>query len=116
MYWPNGVPRVYAVNGPNIAHVSDDVSRQGTCSPSAEQRSSTYSKESTDEVSDRASPEGHGEDLNPEEPPSEADTPQWEQEAINDLCVSRSGHMFATITESSISLWQTKVCLLRCPL
>ena len=108
MYWPNGVPRVYAVNGPNIAQVSDDGSRQGTRSPSVEQRSSIGSRESGDELNDRASPEDQGDDLNPEEP---TDAPQWEQEAINGLCVSRSGHMFATITESSISLWQTRVCV-----
>lgn len=111
MYWPNGVPRVYAVNGPNIAQVSDDGSRQGTRGPSAEQRGSIGSRESGDELSDRASPDDQGDDLNPEEPTAQADAPQWEQEAINGLCVSRSGHMFATITGSSISLWQTRVCV-----
>ena len=116
MYWPNGVPRVYAVNGPNIAQLSDDGSRQGTRSPSAEQRSSVDFRESREEVSDRASPEDQDDDLNPEEPTDKADAPQWEQEAVNGLCVSRSGHMFATITESSISLWQTRVCCLSCSL
>lgn len=111
MYWPNGVPRVYAVNGPNIAHVSDDVNREGTGSSLAEHRSSLDSKESIDGVRNSENPEGHGDDLNPEGPPSEADASQWEQEAISGLCVSRSGHMFATITDSSISLWQTRVCL-----
>lgn len=111
MYWPNGVPRVYAINGPNIAQVSDDVSRQGIRSPSVEQRSSIDFRESGDEPSDRASPQDQGDNLNPEQPTAEADAPRWEQEAINGLCVSRSGHMFATITESSISLWQTRVCV-----
>lgn len=116
MYWPNGVPRVYAVNGPNIAHVSDDVNRQGISGPLAEQRISIDTQESKDEVCDPENSEGQGDDLNPEEPPSEADASQWEQEAISGLCVSRSGHMFATITESSISLWQTRVCLPGCPI
>lgn len=110
MYWPNGVPRVYAVNGPNIAQVSDDGSCQGARSTSAEQRGSIGSRESGDGLSDRASPDDQGNDLNPEEPTAQVDAPQWEQEAINGLCVSRSGHMFATITRSSISLWQTRVC------
>jgi hypothetical protein len=116
MYWPNGVPRVYAVNGPNIAHVSDDVNRRGTSSSLEEERRYTDSKESTYGAHDSENPERRGNDLNPEVPPSEADASQWEQEAIGGLCVSRSGHMFATITESSISLWQTRVCLPKCRL
>lgn len=111
MYWPNGVPRVYAVNGPNIAHVSDDVNREGTGSSLAEQRSSIDSKESTDGVRDSENAEDQRDNLNPEERPAETDASKWEQEAIGGLCVSRSGHMFATITESSLSLWQTRVCL-----
>jgi hypothetical protein len=116
MYWPNGVPRVYAVNGPNIAHVSDDVNRQGTSNHLAEERNSTDSQEPTDGARERENPEDQGDDLKPEQPPSQEDASQWEQEAIGGLCVSRSGHMFATITESSISLWQTRVCLARRPL
>ncbi|OKP01274.1 RAB6A-GEF complex partner protein 1 [Penicillium subrubescens] len=108
MYWPNGVPRVYAVNGPNIAHVSDDVNRQGNSNPLAEEQSSTDSQEPTDGARERENPEGRGDDLKPEQPPSQEDASHWEQEAIGGLCVSRSGHMFATITESSISLWQTR--------
>lgn len=114
MYWPNGVPRVYAVNGPNIAHVSDDLNRQGNSNPLAEERGSTDTQEPKDGVRDAKNPVGQGDDLNPEQPPSQADASQWEQEAISGLCVSRAGHMFATITESSISLWQTRVCLARC--
>lgn len=115
MYWPNGVPRVYAVNGPNIAHVSDDVNRQDNRNPLAEERSSTDSQKPKDGVCDPENPDGQGDDLRSEQPPSEAEASQWEQEAISGLCASRSGHMFATITESSISLWQTRVCLARCP-
>jgi hypothetical protein len=111
MYWPNGVPRVYAVNGPNIAHVSDEVNREGTSNPLPEERSSTDPQEPKDGARERETPEGQGDNLKPEQPPSEVDASQWEQEAISGMCVSRSGHMFATITVSSISLWQTRVCL-----
>ncbi|KAJ5370328.1 uncharacterized protein N7496_006420 [Penicillium cataractarum] len=71
MYWPNGVPRVYAVNGPNIAHVSDDVNREGTGSSLAEQRISIDSKELKDGVRDSENPEDQRDGLNPEEPPPE---------------------------------------------
>lgn len=106
MYWPNGVPRVYAVNGPDIVHVSSDENRGQSPGPTRNQRNSL---DSNDEARDLQTPTPEGNSPNPE-PTSQPDTPQWENEAINGLCVSRSGHIFATITESSISLWQTRVC------
>jgi hypothetical protein len=106
MYWPNGVPRVYAVNGPDIAHVSSDRYHENT-SPNTDRRSSI---DNTDDAGDAQPPNTESYEPKPE-PSSESDTPKWEHEPINGLCVSRSGHMFATITESSISLWQTRVCL-----
>lgn len=30
--------------------------------------------------------------------------------------VTRSGHMFATLTESTLTIWQTKACLQYCPI
>lgn len=108
MYWPNGVPRVYAVNGPDIAHVSPDGHRENPNSPATEQRSSIDDK---DNVGESETPDTQSDAPRPE-PSSKQDTPKWEDEAINGLGVSRSGHMFATITESSISLWQTRVCFL----
>ena len=104
MYWPNGVPRVYAVNGPDIAHVSSDGYPENT-SPKIERRSSVDNNDGSEYAQ---SPNTESNEPNPE-PSSESDT-KWEHEPINGLCVSRSGHLFATITESSISLWQTRVC------
>lgn len=108
MYWPNGVPRVYAVNGPDIARLSNDGYRQNEQCPETEGQSSLDNSEQ--DVGNLEAPisEEHGPKI---EPLPETDTPKWEDEAINGLCVSRSGHMFATITESSISLWQTRVCI-----
>ncbi|KAJ5587780.1 uncharacterized protein N7459_003545 [Penicillium hispanicum] len=104
MYWPNGVPRVYAVNGPNIADISHDVNRDDPSDQLAERRSSTDLQEST---ADQETP--HNQSQQPtSNAPAEPAAPKWEDEAINGLCVSRSGHIFATITESSISLWQTR--------
>lgn len=109
MYWPNGVPRVYAVNGSDIVHVSSDEDREPSPGPSPEPRNSVDSKDETGDSPTVATNEN--ENPKPEPDPSpELDTPKWENEAINGLCVSRSGHIFATITESSVSLWQTRVC------
>lgn len=35
----------------------------------------------------------------------------WAEEPITGLCVTRGGHIFATMTDSSIAVWQTRVCL-----
>lgn len=104
MYWPNGVPRVYAVNGPDIAEISADVVPERSLNTPAHEHSSV--EEQPDPINDQAT-EGQ-----PQESASAAaakDATNWENEAIIGLCVSRSGHIFATITESSLSLWQTRV-------
>lgn len=102
MYWPHGVPRVYAVNGPGIAQVSTDEQCEHTNS-STERRSSLENAEQGLEKSQTTSRAKQSD-------PESSHTPKWEDEAINGICVSRSGHIFATITESSIALWQTRVC------
>jgi hypothetical protein len=109
MYWPNGVPRVYAVNGPDIAYVSSDENRNVPHSPRVED---------PDPLDTREDEEGHDIQHNEEERKQESQTnpspdtsnSKWEDEAIKGVCVSRSGQMFATISESSIALWQTRVC------
>ena len=105
MYWPHGVPRVYAVNGPDIAYVSED--REVP-------RSSIDDPEPVNTPEDDGQPEiQHAQDASHHEsqPDSSPDNsiPKWEDEAIRDVCASRSGQLFATISESSIVLWQTRV-------
>jgi hypothetical protein len=88
MYWPNGVPRVYAINGPGIpitSHIESEAKESGT---SEEERSAT------------------DHNVKGEEPETES---AWANEAITGLCISRSGHIFATMTVSSIAIWQTRV-------
>ncbi|KAJ5714146.1 uncharacterized protein N7483_011327 [Penicillium malachiteum] len=104
MYWPNGVPRVYAINGPDISEISYDEDRQHI-PPSPDQRSSLENSSDATESSEVPVSEAN-EPIT--EPRTQKDHPKWESEAINGLCVSRSGHIFATITESSTSLWQTR--------
>ncbi|EEP78613.1 conserved hypothetical protein [Uncinocarpus reesii 1704] len=91
MYWPNGVPRIYAVNGPGIelSEVDDGVAVQ-------------------DEKLDGSAVE--------EESPAGDKTAQhfdsghrkWANEPITGLCASKSGLLFATMTQSSLAIWQTK--------
>jgi hypothetical protein len=90
MYWPNGVPRVYAINGPRIP-----VSRS----------------DDEGDIDREEEPAEQSRPLNQHNEPaqSSAESSQWADEAIRGLCVSRNGHMFATMTDSSISVWQTRV-------
>ncbi|KAL3491216.1 RIC1-domain-containing protein [Aspergillus germanicus] len=89
MYWPNGVPRVYAINGPRIP-----VSRS----------------DDEGDIDRKEEPAEQSRPLNQQNEParSSAESSQWADEAIRGLCVSRNGHMFATMTDSSISVWQTR--------
>ncbi|KAL3473793.1 RIC1-domain-containing protein [Aspergillus californicus] len=90
MYWPNGVPRVYAISGPgtptSLSNDEDSIEREDN---------STEQPQSLDE--------NNGPKLSSTLPSS-----QWAEEAIRGLCVSRSGSLFATMTDSSIAVWQTK--------
>lgn len=94
MYWPHGIPRVYAVNGPGIKPqpIDDDV-----------------------QVQDEGESSGEKVPLDSNGSETQASTDQnstsWAEESIIDLCVSRGGYLFATMTSSSIVIWQTKVRL-----
>ncbi|PYI35173.1 RIC1-domain-containing protein [Aspergillus indologenus CBS 114.80] len=88
MYWPYGVPRVYAINGPGIPILTSD----------------------DDESLSYDSPTAQEEALNTENARDKPAIPEtaWADEPLAGLCVSRSGYMFATMTKSSIALWQTR--------
>ncbi|GES61971.1 DUF1339 domain protein [Aspergillus terreus] len=87
MYWPHGVPRAYAINGPGIPPVPSNDEEPVDIEASVEQRLTL-------------------EDHAPEQPSGTESA--WANEPITGLCASRSGHMFATMTETSIALWQTR--------
>ncbi|KAA8652153.1 hypothetical protein EYZ11_000459 [Aspergillus tanneri] len=87
MYWPHGVPRVYAINGPEIPFTALEDEESIGLEDSVEQRLSLN-------------------DNDPNEP--SVTESAWASEAIGGLCVSRTGHMFATMTHTSIALWQTR--------
>lgn len=109
MYWPHGVPRVYAVNGPDIAYSSSEEDRNIKSFPPVNDSESLNTGE--DEGHDEAQHDGNAKQHESQtESLHDTSKTKWENEAIKGVCVSRSGQMFATISESSISLWQTRVC------
>lgn len=109
MYWPNGVPRVYAVNGPEIQRqqkrqqqqeeeeTEQDDSRTESTAESADEReqSNGLLQHKHQEIAVQ-----HGGDRDD----------AWADEPVAGLCVSKSGGLFATMTRSSLAIWQTKVC------
>ena len=101
MYWPNGVPRVYAVNGPSIPPPPEEVSESDNEGPQEKKSliGGDYPLASEPGPSSSA-------DTNAEANVNDA---QWAEEPITGVCASRTGHMFATMTESSMAVWQTKV-------
>lgn len=110
MYWPHGVPRVYAVNGPDIAYASSDEDRK------IQNAVETTDRNTDDDNVEKRGNDGQHEsvDTQPHESQTDSSTDtgksEWGNEAIRGICVSRSGQMFATMSESSIALWQTRVC------
>lgn len=96
MYWPNGVPRVYAVNGPGIQlqEVHDDADSDANKPKEREEQGSSVEHTRATTESSIGSRES------------------WPDEPVTGLCVSRTGHLFATMTKSTIAIWQTRVrCL-----
>jgi hypothetical protein len=110
MYWPHGVPRVYAVNGPDIAYVPSDEDRE-TLNTTPTNDRNTFDEDAAargdDGQHESADTKPHESQTNPS---SDTGKSGWGSEAIRDICVSRSGQMFATMSETSIALWQTRVC------
>lgn len=87
-YWPISSPSVFAAtkeNRPKNAHRSDD----GV----AEDARAKANGDASETSEDKHFAEDH---------------------VSGEICaveVTRSGHMFATITRSTLTIWQTKVCL-----
>jgi hypothetical protein len=101
MYWPNGVPRVYAVNGPEIIPREEEDSGEDGAESDRQQR--------PDDGEGEATGHRHGTDSESGEAGRSEDPASWADEPITGLCVGRGGHLFATMTKSSLAIWQTKV-------
>lgn len=112
MYWPNGVPRVYAVNGPDIDYETSDLNEEAAQNASLEKRTLIDAEDDGEDANGHSGDNHAPESESKPESSSHTDSRKWENEAVIGLCVSRSGHMFATMTETSIAVWQTRVCVL----
>ena len=137
MYWPIGAPRIYAASSSKakkdrVLEFDDDLEYQETTEGS---RSPGYA------LGDESA--GRGEDdyehtsgvstpvtpMTPGIVPVEHDTQRFafsrqtghelslprsaDKEPLLDLKISRTGHLFAVITSTSLTIWQAKVCHLR---
>lgn len=138
MYWPNGLPRIYAASSSSkaqqgrIFESEDDAeSRETTEGNSSQRGDASTTSESTHEEPDFQLPL-----LTPATPltpaikrvdsdPHRLDSPnvyngndnvfdrsfgRTDKEPILALRISRTGHLFATITSTTLTIWQTKVC------
>lgn len=95
MYWPNGVPRVYAVNGPEIIQQAVEQDDGGT-EANGEQAGEREQSSGLLKDEQQGTTQDAGGDA-------------WADEPIAGLCVSKNGALFATMTETSLAIWQTKV-------
>jgi hypothetical protein len=125
MYWPIGAPRVYAASkhelntaistdGADVEPGKQDAvaSTNGTATRG---RDGEQERESDEEIDGKAQTEPDCDESDEQvlqnngllRRGSDSD-PGGE---IVGLKLSRNGHMFATITQSTLTIWQTKVCI-----
>jgi RAB6A-GEF complex partner protein 1 len=130
MYWPIGTPRVYATSSNQASHLAVVVSHDGLPNPSS--RSSPDQARSSLLAADSIRPGQEDLDLPTPVTPLTPAVQSIEDDdhdgrgfaaspfrqvsasipvgdPILALKVSRIGHIFATITSTSITIWQTKV-------
>jgi hypothetical protein len=89
MYWPCGVPRIYAYNGPkDLETDTEDCDRHDKTSLSR------------DEVDEEATQPDR---TPPSQPEGEYDN------SISDLRVARLDHIFVTISASCLTVWSSRV-------
>jgi len=133
MYWPTGAPRIYAasssrVNKHQVVEFDDDAESRETTEGSG----SLLNAPSVD--SESKSDDGPSAPSTPPvtpgiQPVEQFDTQRYfstrltgqnapiaggvsdstEKEPLIALRISRTGHLFAVITETSLTIWQTKV-------
>ena len=107
MYWPIGAPRIYAASKHSSIARSIDSSATDdgldTTKPVVKQNGSSP------EFEQGRSP-GNG-NVNEKGTPSEtfdSDTAAPTSQNVVDIRIARGGHVFASITETSLTVWQTK--------
>jgi hypothetical protein len=110
-YWPISSPSVFAATkhaNPESTRVSNDGVEAGQ-----DERDGSPQKQAGDEAAQQGA---NG--VKEERPPHRRASEQTVEDDINGeiiaIRVTRSGHMFATLTRSTLTIWQTKACLQSC--
>ena len=121
MYWPIGAPRIYSDNNsPAGATLESD--------DEAESRETTEDSGSLIDIpsveADGNNETGSGLQSGPPTPgsnrvgldhlTSSLKSPERHKDPILSLRISRTGHLFAVITATSLTIWQTKVPAIIC--
>jgi len=123
MYWPIGVPCIFAVSKHDLDH-KQTTSDDGVTTPTLPKKSldkEIAANEEEDSAPDSTQANGN-ETKKPGRRASENGTSKSngtsKDEAEKDpggeivgIAVARSGHMFITITRSTLTVWQTKVAV-----
>ncbi len=134
MYWPIGAPRVYAASNTKaprdrILQFDDDAESRETTEDSdslVDSPSNGLEIKGEDENEERSGVSTPVTPITPGIQPVEHDTHRRfpiratgydhaisgsaEKEPLLSLKISRTGHLFAVITSTSLTIWQTKVC------
>lgn len=135
MYWPIGAPRVYAASNrkpprDRVLKSDDDAESRDTTEGSGSLVDAPSN--GSDLEDENETPSGMSTPVTPMTPgihPLEHDTQRHlssrqlgydtsisssaGKEALLSLKISRTGHLFAVITSTSLTIWQTKVCTIR---
>lgn len=114
-YWPISSPSVFAATKTtNLERVS--VSHDGTDQPSQDGRDGASEADSTTDTDDDTS-DSEYEGVKGSKPETDAQASGAEQIVEDDvhgeivaIRVTRSGQLFATLTQTTLTIWQTKVC------
>ena len=100
MYWPIGAPKTYAASKHIVSTRSTRpvASDDGLDTEAVTKQDDEYPGDEQEEVISNGQPL----------PTSPSTTPSPSSHDIIDLKIARAGHIYASITESSLSVWQTK--------
>lgn len=130
MYWPIAAPRIYAATKQGRDDEQQPASDDGTATPTQQKKSLENEGDrdsillAEDEVDDEEAPLNGNREEEPSQQKSDVaakkDTLRsngtYSEEAEKDsggqivgIAVARTGHMFITITKSTLTVWQTKV-------
>lgn len=119
-YWPISSPSVFAATKetrPERLHASHDGAEPGTGQGGADDQTESSVADSEEQAESEPSETGARtiEDRPVEQQLKHKEHEQLAEDDISGnivaIKVTRSGHMLATITRSTLTIWQTKACL-----